>query len=70
MSTTEGFSDPQPETNDRDAIRAEAFAEAEQALRDMANTWGGDLTWVTTGTRVADVAASVIRDLAREDLGR
>ncbi|HEX6684996.1 MAG TPA: hypothetical protein VF062_19560 [Candidatus Limnocylindrales bacterium] len=54
-------------TVERDAIRAEAFAEAAQALKDMGPIWGGDAMWLTSGTKVADLTASIVRDLAQEE---
>lgn len=52
---------------ERDAIRAEAFAEAAQALKDMGPIWGGDAMWLTSGTKVADLTASIVRGLAQEE---
>lgn len=55
------------------SVRADAVREAE-ALRvaarhfveDMAGVWGGDSKWLTTGTRVAEVAACVLREMAAD----
>lgn len=34
--------------------------------REMAQTWGGDAQWLTTGTRVAGVVADVLREEAAD----
>lgn len=34
--------------------------------REMAQTWGGDARWLTTGTRVAEIVADVLREEAAD----
>ena len=33
-------------------------------VTEMGDTWGGDSQWLTTGTRVAEVVACVLREMA------
>lgn len=55
-----------------------ANAAAEEALRaaarsfvtEMGDVWGGDSMWVTTGTRVAEVVACVLREMADDIAAR
>ena len=39
---------------------------ARQFVEDMAPAWGGDAQWLTTGTRVAEVVACVLREMAAD----
>lgn len=41
-------------------------AAARRFLEDMADAWGGDSQWLTTGNRVAEVVACVLREMAVE----
>lgn len=48
-------------------VQAEALrTAAKHFVDDMAAVWGGDLQWLTTGTRVAEVVACVLREMAAE----
>ena len=47
--------------------QAEALREAARRfVGDMADAWGGDSQWLTTGTRVAEVVACVLREWAAD----
>lgn len=35
-------------------------------VTEMGDTWGGDSQWLTTGTRVAEVVACVLREMAAD----
>lgn len=39
---------------------------ARRFVDDMAGAWGGDSQWLTTGTRVAEVVACVLREMATD----
>ena len=39
---------------------------ARRFVEDMAPAWGGDSQWLTTGTRVAEVVACVLREMAAD----
>lgn len=56
--------------NDAALVRlaeAEALrAAARRFIEDMAPAWGGDAQWLTTGTRVAEVVACVLREMAAD----
>lgn len=57
--------------------RADSNDAAVEALRtaarsfvtEIGDVWGGDSMWVTTGTRVAEVVACVLREMA-DDVAR
>lgn len=34
---------------------------------EMARAWGGDSSWLTTGTKIADLVADVLNGLADDD---
>ena len=52
---------------DMRAAQAEALRVAARCfVEDMAGVWGGDSQWLTTGTRVAEVAACVLREMAAD----
>ena len=34
---------------------------------EMSLAWGGERSWLTSGTRVADLVASILEELADED---
>ena len=47
--------------------QAEALrAAARRFVEDVAVAWGGDSQWLTTGTRVAEVVACVLREWAAD----
>lgn len=46
--------------------KAEALRDAADMSRDLANAWGNDAAWMTTGTKVADLWASILTDQAEE----
>lgn len=56
--------------NDAALVRlsqAEALrSAARHFIDDMADAWGGDSQWLTTGTRVAEVVACVLREMAAD----
>ena len=39
---------------------------ARRFVEDMAEAWGGDSQWLTTGARVAEVSACVLREMAAD----
>lgn len=48
-------------------VQAEALRTAARCfVDDMADAWGGDSQWLTTGTRVAEVVACVLREWAAD----
>lgn len=64
-----------PSRPDRHELMRQHIARIkERTLRDaaryftdeMAGAWGGDAQWFTTGNRVAEVVACVLRELADE----
>ena len=46
--------------------KAEAASDAVELLRSMSAAWGGESAWLTTGTKVADLAAGVVEEWACE----
>lgn len=49
------------------AIREAALLQAARHFEyEMAPAWGGDSTWISTGSRVADLVASILRDMAAQ----
>lgn len=51
-----------------DAYVAEALADFARANRDrMAEAWGGDSGWLTTGTKIADLVCEWLLEAADED---
>lgn len=46
---------------------ARALREAAQFFeRDMSRAWGGDADWITTGTRIAELVADILRERAAD----
>ena len=62
-----------PNTDDDDMTARDRIVIA-RALRkqasffeyEMSKVWGGDATWISTGNRVADLVADVLRENAAE----
>lgn len=53
----------------REKALAEKIAQAIEAARDdLARSWGGSSSWLTTGERVADLFVDVAADIAREQV--
>jgi len=51
----------------RDEARGEALRDAARFFEyDMAPAWGGDARWISTGSHVADLVASILRERADE----
>lgn len=56
---------------DAAAVQSEALRTAARAfVTEMGDTWGGNSQWLTTGTRVAEVVACVLREMADDLLAR
>ena len=49
------------------AIQEAALLEAARHFEyEMAPAWGGDSTWISTGSHVADLVGSTLRDMAAQ----